>query len=329
MLLIVTMLAFGAVREAGFVVPKGWKPPVYSFAKNPPTEEGIELGKMLFYDPVLSRDSSISCGSCHLSFTAFTHIDHDLSHGIAGRIGTRNSPTLMNLAWATSFMWDGAVNHLDMQALAPIAHPNEMDSNIETVVKKLQRLPRYKAAFHQAFGDSLVSGERVLKAFSQFMLTLVSANSKYDKVMRGEQGAVFNEYEARGYALFKTHCASCHTEPLFTNFTFENNGLAPDTLLKDIGRMRITGQIADSLKFKVPTLRNVEVSYPYMHDGRFPNLPMVLFHYTEGIHQSPTLAPALRRKISLSEEDKRAFIAFLHALTDEEFLHNPKFRYEN
>jgi cytochrome c peroxidase len=231
----------------------------------------------------------------------------------------------MNLAWSKAFMWDGAVNHLDVQSLAPISNHDEMDENIANVVRKLQASPAYRGMFSAAYGDSTVTGEHTLKAISQFMLTLVSSDSKYDKVQRGE--ASFSEYEAKGYSIFKSNCASCHKEPLFTNGAFENNGLPVDTTLNDWGRAALTHKAADSLKFKVPTLRNIEVSYPYMHDGRFRSLQMVLFHYTEGIVHTPTISSQLGRKILLSEDDKRSLIAFLKTLTDEAFLHNPSYQY--
>ncbi len=321
------LLAFINNNNPLFSVPKGWTQPVYDFNNNPLTKEKIELGRILFYDPILSKDNTISCASCHLAQTAFAHIDHQLSHGIKGKIGTRNAPALMNLAWNTHFMWDGSVNHLDMQSLAPITHPDEMGEKMENVVAKLQKSARYTTLFKAAYGDSIVTGEHTLKAISQFMLTLVSANSKYDKIGRGDKNVAFNPYELNGYKLFKTHCGSCHKEPLFSSNSFENNGLEPDTTLNDIGRMKLTNREEDAFKFKVPTLRNIEVSYPYMHDGRFPNLPMVLFHYTEGVHQSATLAKELKKKIILSETDKGDLIAFLKTLTDEDFLHNPDFQY--
>jgi cytochrome c peroxidase len=312
-------------KEAFFEQPKGWPAPVYNFKRNPLTASRIDLGRMLFYDPVLSKDSTISCSSCHLQATAFTHVDHDLSHGIAGRIGTRNSPALVNLAWSTSFMWDGAVNHLDVQALAPISNALEMDENLTHVLAKLQRSPLYCSMFYRAYGDSTVTGERLLKAMSQFMLTLVSADAKYDRVM--QRTDTFSQYEARGYKLFQKHCNSCHTEPLFTNNRFENNGLAMDETLNDGGRKKITRQDVDSQRFKVPTLRNIEYSYPYMHDGRFKNLNQVLNNYIGGIQQSPTLHPLLQKGIYLSNSDKRDLIAFLSTLTDKKFLTNPKFGY--
>jgi cytochrome c peroxidase len=327
--LLAAVLAFYAFRReerAVFSVPKGWPAPVYDFRSNPLTPAKIEMGRMLFFEPALSRDGTISCGSCHLPQTAFTHIDHDLSHGIEGRIGLRNSPALMNLAWSKMFMWDGAVHNLDVQSLAPITHHDEMDETIAGVVNKLQQARDYPGRFAEAFGDTAVTGERVLKSLSQFMLTLVSAGSKYDRVMRGDAGIAFNAYEERGYQLFRTNCADCHREPLFTNGDFENNGLTPDTTLNDAGRFRISGLEADRGKFKVPTLRNIEVSYPYMHDGRFRNLQMVLFHYTNGIHQSATVSPRLKKGLELTEDDKRDIILFLKTLTDEQFLHNPAFQ---
>ncbi|TSJ42384.1 cytochrome-c peroxidase [Fluviicola chungangensis] len=307
--------------------PLDWPEPVYNFKKNPLDSATVQLGRVLFYDPVLSSDSSISCASCHSPYNAFTHVDHALSHGIKDRIGTRNSPVLVNLAWGKSFMWDGAVNHLDMQALAPLENHVEMDETLPHVLQKLAKQEKYRRLFEAAFHSETMTGERFLKAISQFMLTLVSSDSKYDRVLRGENGIQFTEMERKGYALFKEHCASCHTEPLFTNQTFQNNGLAPDSILQDVGRMKITGKSSDSLKFKVPTLRNIERSAPYMHDGRYRSLQMVLFHYSTDIHSSATLAPQLRNGIRLSEDDKRNLIAFLKTLTDNTFLNNKQFQY--
>lgn len=305
--------------------PETWPNTEYDQERNPLTKEGVWLGRNLFYDPQLSKDNSISCASCHLSFTAFTHVDHALSHGIDDRIGTRNSPVLINLAWNKSFMWDGAANHLDMQALAPISHPDEMGSNITEVVEKLAPTPNYKTWTYQAFGDSSLTGERVLKALAQFQLTLISANSKYDKVIRSE--AEFTAQEASGYSLFKTNCNSCHTEPLFTNGSFQNNGLPLDRLLGDTGRMMVTQNDSDDRKFKVPTLRNIEFSKPYMHDGRFESLNDALKHYTNGVESSATLAKELKSGIALSENERVDLIAFLLTLSDKEFLFNSAFGY--
>jgi cytochrome c peroxidase len=311
-----------------FKVPKGWPQPVYNFKKNPVTTNGFKLGRKLFFDPLLSKDSTISCASCHLQFTNYTHVDHNLSHGIGGKKGTRNTLSIINAAWSSSFMWDGGVNNIEVQPLGPIENPVEMDSNLEAIITKLRRSENYREKFRSAFGTSAeITGQYILKALAQYMLSLQSTNSKYDKVMRKEPGVSFNEFETRGLKLFRTHCSSCHTEPLFTNNSFENNGLRPDSVLQDAGRAKITGHRTDSLKFKVPSLRNIEVSYPYMHDGRFNSLQMVLFHYSSDIEPSSTLSKKLPGNIPLTEENKNDIIAFLKTLTDEEFLRNSNYYY--
>lgn len=287
-LLFLLITAF-TTRESNFSYPSSWPKPTYDFSKNPIEKNKVNLGRVLFYDPILSENNSISCESCHSPYSAFTHIDHALSHGIYDSIGTRNSPALMNLAWKKSFMWDGAINNLDMQALAPISHPLEMGSSIKKVVIKLQASKKYRQLYFQAYGDSIPTGEKTLKALSQFLLTLVSSNSKYDKVMSGD--LQFTTQEKNGYALFQKNCSSCHREPLFTNDEFANNGLPENPSLKDKGRMHITLDSTDTYKFKIPTLRNIEYTYPYMHDGRFKKLSEVMNHYTSGIIQSKTLAP--------------------------------------
>lgn len=308
-----------------FVVPAGWPKPVYDLSKNPVTPAGFQLGRRLFYDPILSRDTTISCASCHLQATGFTHVDHQLSHGIYGRVGTRNSPVIMNMAWSKAFMWDGGVNHLDMQPLSPITSPDEMDETIENVVRKLNGTAKYRGMFYAAFGDSAVTGQKTLLALSQFVLMLNSYNAKYDKYIRKEPGGEFTEQELRGLSIFRKNCASCHTEPLFTNQEFANNGLPVDTTLMDTGRMKITGNPADSLKFKVPTLRNIQFTYPYMHDGRFKKLPEVLKHYTTGIQKSKTLDARLQLPIEMTHEEKIDLVAFLLTLTDRDFLFDQRF----
>lgn len=295
-----------------FVYPENWPKPAYDFSKNPITLEGFGLGRRLFYDPILSKDSTISCQSCHLQATGFTHVDHALSHGIEGRIGTRNTMTLMNLAWNKAFMWDGGVNHLDVQPLAPITSHDEMDETLANVVQKINRLPRYRARFCNAFGDSTVTGQRVLLALSQFMLQLVSYNSKYDRYIRHDSTATFTVQEQNGLKLFDGHCNSCHTAPLFTNRDFERSDQAIDPALNDMGRMKITQNLADSLHFKVPTLRNIEFSRPYMHDGRFKNLREVLNNHAV---------------TDLSPDQKVDLMAFLLTLTDQSFLFNPLFSF--
>jgi cytochrome c peroxidase len=308
-----------------FLVPEGWPKTAYNFEKNPLSRDKIELGRKLFYDPVLSRTNTISCASCHLSYSSFTHIDHAVSHGIYDSMGTRNAPVLINLAWGKSFMWDGAINNIEVQPLAPVSHPLEMGETIGHVIEKLQHSGIYPQLFQNAFGDSIISCEHFLKALAQFQLSLVSANAKYDQVKRHE--ASFSEQEMHGYQLFQQHCNSCHAEPLFTSGAFANNGLPMDTVYHDYGRCRVSLQPEDSFKFKIPTLRNIEYSYPYMHDGRFKTLSQVLKHYSSGIKASPTLAPELKGGIALAPNDQVDIIAFLLTLSDSSFIFNPAFAY--
>ncbi|RZJ28354.1 MAG: c-type cytochrome [Flavobacterium sp.] len=329
-IIVLLLLASGFMAPADdvyFSIPDKWPKPAYDFTQNPLKAETIQLGRALFYDPTLSSDGQISCASCHSQYTAFAHVDHKLSHGVQSLIGNRNAPALFNLAWQKSFMWDGAVHNLDALALAPMTSPVEMNENLPNIVDKLSASHRYRQAFAKAYGDSAITGTRTLKAISQFLVTLISCNSKYDKVTRGETGIRFSDNELHGYDLFKQNCAACHAEPLFTNGEFENNGIGTDSILKDPGRVKISLRKRDSLRFKVPSLRNVEVTYPYMHDGRFANLQMVLFHYTEAIGHDKTLSKPLKKKIVLSENDKRDLISFLKTLTDETFLRDKRFSY--
>jgi cytochrome c peroxidase len=307
-----------------FEIPKGWSKPHYDFSKNPLTEEGFQLGRKLFYDPILSKDSTISCSSCHLQQTGFAHVDHDLSHGIDGKIGTRNSLTLQNLAWSKNFMYDGGVNNLEVQPLNPITSAIEMNETMENVVLKLQSSEKYMLLFEKAFGTKKVTGQLTLKALAQFIVSLTSSNSKYDKVIRKEEK--FTEMEQKGYTLFKQNCASCHQEPLFTSDKFEYNGLAIDPTLNDIGRMKITKNLKDSMRFKVPTLRNIQFTFPYMHDGRFKTVTEVVKHYNS-LQNNKELPKELSKPMNLSDNDRTDLVAFLKTLSDKEFLFNPRFAY--
>jgi cytochrome c peroxidase len=307
-------------------LPDKWPTPVYTFATNPLTEEGFQLGRKLFYDPNLSRDQTISCASCHLQYTGFTHVDHNVSHGIEGRKGTRNAPALINLIWNSSFHWDGGVNNLEVQPINPIQHPAEMDNTLAAVLEYLNESKEYKALFYAAFGDSTASSKQLLKSIAQFTSSLISSNSKYDQYIRKEVD--FTKQEKNGLKLFRKNCAACHKEPLFNMNDFASNGLTMDTAYNDVGRYAISQIGTDSLQFRVPTLRNIEYTFPYMHDGRFRKLKEVLNHYTDGIEtDNPYLSKKLRNKIVLSPEEKKDLIAFLHTLTDREFLYNRRFSF--
>jgi cytochrome c peroxidase len=311
-----------------FLKPDKWPEPVYDFKKSPITQEGFELGRKLFYDPILSRDKTISCASCHLQYTGFTHVDHNVSHGIEGRKGTRNSPVLINLAWQKTFHWDGGVNHIEVQGINPIQHPAEMDNTLDEVIKRLTLSEEYRSLFTRAFGTKEIITPRIMKALSMFTLSLVSSNSKYDQVKRGTQGVEFSDQEKKGYKLFKKYCTACHTEPLLTNTFYASNGLPIDTLYNDLGRFAITRAGKDSLQFKIPTLRNIEVTFPYMHDGRFRKLKEVINYYSEGIDpDNKYLSPQLKGPFHFSEYEKKDLLAFLLTLTDRAFLYEKRFSF--
>lgn len=315
---------FGAAKYE-FAKPGHFPDPVYNFSENPLSEDKIALGRALFYDNILSVDSTVSCASCHSVYNAFAHTDHPRSHGIQDRIGRRNAPALINLAWQPLFMWDGAVNHLDVQSLAPLTHSDEMGNSLPIVLKRLRQSKLYPSLFATAFGDTSITSERFLKSIAQFMLTLVSANSKYDRVMRSE--AQFSTQEEKGYVVFKQHCNTCHREPLFSDYSFRNNGLSVNPEINDSGRVAISLNSADRFRFKVPTLRNLEYSYPYMHDGRFARLSQVLKHYTSPAGNPGAIDTELGQGIRLSEIEKTDLTAFLLTLNDSSFVFNSSFKY--
>lgn len=312
----------------GFQKPLNFPEPAYNLAGNQVTKEGFELGRALFYEARLSRNNTISCGSCHIQSSAFTQHGHDVSHGIDDRLGTRNSPPIMNLAWNRAFMWGGGIYDLDLQPIAPITAHEEMDENLANVYKKLQAMPKYSAMFKEAFGSEEITTTRFMKALSQFMVMCISGNSKYDKVMRKEGNVSFTPEELEGYNLFKQKCASCHNEPLFTDGSFRNNGLAPSPI-NDTGLYIATLKETDRYKFKVPSLRNLQYTAPFMHDGRFLTLAGVLEHYNSEVKNTPNLDPLLIRGsgfgISLSETEKSRITTFLSTLNDEEFIKNKLF----
>jgi cytochrome c peroxidase len=306
-----------------FIVPEGWPKPVYDFASNPLTEEGIALGRKLFYDGILSKDGNFPCGSCHQQAAAFATFDHDLSHGFNNQFTTRNAQSLQNLAWMKEFHHDGGINHLDVQPIAPITAPNEMAETLVNVLQKLAADASYRSMFKAAFNTETPTTALLTKSLSQFMLTMVSSDSKYDRVKRGE--ATFTLPEGLGYEIFKEKkCNSCHAEPFFTDFSYRNTGLSLEPVLKDAGRMRITKLASDSLKFKVPSLRNVMLSFPYMHDGRIRDIYQVLEHYNTGVINGPTTDPLVRNKIPLSNFEKGQLVAFFGTLTDNSFITNTK-----
>ncbi len=305
-------------------------------ADNPLTAEGIALGRMLFYDPILSADSTVFCGNCHQQQRAFTD-GKALSTGFAGRKGVRNAMSLANIGFHhQGLFWDGRSPTLEAQAIHPVQDSVEMNLNWQLAEHRLQRHPLYPMWFRRAFGiqDSKdITQDLVVKALAQFQRTLISRDAKYDQVRRGE--AQFTEAEARGYAIFfdtsselpHSECGHCHLDPLFTNLEYHNNGIQQVNNLNDFldkGRGGFNNNYYDNGKFKVPTLRNIARTAPYMHDGRFKTLAEVLDHYISGGHFADNLSPNVRQ-LRFSERDKQDLIAFLHTLTDSIFLNNPAF----
>ena len=310
-----------------FETPVHFPTPVYDFANNAISKEGFEVGRMLFYDPVLSRDSTVSCSSCHQQFVAFAHSGHAKSHGIDNQVTLRNSPGLFNLPWQKDFFWDGGVSHIELVPLAPIANPLEMDEVMARVVYKLNRSTRYKGLFQKAFGKDTVDSQQILYALTQFNGLMISANSKYDQYRT--QKETLSAEELEGLSLFTEKCSSCHSGELFTDLSFRNNGLNT-SFTNDTGREHITTLSSDIGKFKVPSLRNVELTSPYMHDGRFTTLENVLDHYASGVKSSATLDPLLDKGdgsygIALTDDEKQKIILFLKTLTDQSFITDPRF----
>lgn len=322
------LLSFVRSRQGElFSKPSHFPEPVYKFQENPLTPDGVALGKTLFYDALLSKDNTVSCGSCHQQSAGFTQHGHPLSHGINDLLTKRNSMPLFNMAWATDFGWDGGVHHLDLFPVSPLQNPAEMDETLPNVLEKLRKTNSYPALFEKAFGTTEINSERFLKALSQFMLTMVSANSRYDQWVRKE-GASLSETEQEGLALVQQKCTPCHEGVLFSDFKYRNNGL-PTAVNTDVGRCDITLLDEDRYKFKVPSLRNLAYTAPYMHDGRMATLEQVLDHYASGVEQSPTLDPALikngQKGIPLSTEEKQKITAFLNTLNDEAFISDARF----
>ncbi|WP_100612852.1 cytochrome-c peroxidase [Confluentibacter lentus] len=317
-------------KPLNFDMPSNFPDIVYNLDNNPLTEAGFELGKKLFYDGKLSANNAIPCAFCHEQAFAFTHHGHTLSHGVNGGIGLRNSQPIQNLAFQKDFMWDGAASHLDFQPIIPITSDLEMGETLSNVIEKLKADSYYQKQFGLAFEDGEINAANMLKALSQFMVMMVSSNSKYDKYVRNEDNVTLSQIERDGLNTFQNKCASCHATDLFSDQSYRNNGLSINPRLNDKGRFGVLENPEDLYKFKVPSLRNVEVSFPYMHDGRFATLEAVLDFYDSGMTDNGNVDASLKREdnsfgISLSAYEKESVIAFLKTLTDNEFLNDKRF----
>lgn len=327
-------------------------PPMSIPADNPMTVEGVTLGRYLFYEERLSANNTQSCGSCHAPAFAFTDSSRAVSTGIDGIAGARSAMALINLGYAASFFWDGRAPSLEGQAFQPVTNPIEMHETWPNAVAKLQADPAYVALFNAAFGSTTIDSTKVAKAIAQFERTMISGNSKYDKVVRGE--AAFTPDEAAGLTLFQAEggpvgqqiflpgggfvvgqggadCFHCHTDAagLFTDEQFRNNAVQTEPYT-DVGRGAITNDPGDIGRFKVPTLRNIMLTAPYMHDGRFATIDEVIDHYNDGGHPGFTVDPFMKftdpdLTLELTPQKRAQLIAFLNALTDMDFVNNPVF----
>lgn len=303
-------------------VPSYFPEPNYKSHIKEYTSGRFELGKKLFFDPILSTDHTISCNSCHSQTHGFADHNVRFSTGIYGRKGIRNTPSIANLIWYPAFGWDGGVNHIEIFHLGPLTNELEMGTSMAGVLNRLNHDATYRALFKENYGVEQISDYELFKVLTLYIAQIQSFQSKYDAYRQGK--ATFTTIEKQGYNLFKNYCSSCHSEPLFSDFSYQNNGL--DTVFADEGRGKITKEITDYGKFRVPSLRNVALTYPYMHDGRFWNLEDVLKHYSFGIlEHSQNLSPLLKKGLQLSPNEQSAIIAFLHTLTDFELLADKRF----
>ena len=303
-------------------LPEGF-PAIAATSGNQFSQKRWELGKKLFYDPIMSSDSSISCASCHAAELAFSD-DVAMSLGVKSRIGTQNAPTLANLAYHPYYTRAGGVPTLEMQILVPIQEHNEFDFNILLIVERLKNNPTYVQMANESYGrepDAFV----ITRALANFERSLISGYSRYDQFVNYNKNTL-SKSEERGMDLFfsdKTNCSNCHADFNFTNYAFENNGLYEE--YTDEGRFRLTQKEEDRALFKVPTLRNIELTAPYMHDGSLLTLEEIVEHYNSGgknhSHKSDLIQP-----LNLSNREKNDLIAFLKSLTDEGFTQNPLFK---
>lgn len=309
-------------------------PPMPVNAANPVTVEGAELGRLLFYDPILSADSSMACGSCHLQQSAFADAPNRYSKGLGGEATLLNTMPLYNLAWYTSLFWDGRASSIEEQVFHPVRNPAEMNACWADVEKRIRKSRFYAPKFEAAFGSRKADSVLIAKSIGQFLRTLVSYQSKFDRVLQGKEYLTKDEYD--GFVLMndmtKGDCLHCHTtdaDALGTVGFFMNNGL--DTFTQadryiDKGRGAVTHTASDNGKFKTPSLRNVALTGPYMHDGRFATLEEVLDFYSEGVNPCANVDSkmgfAYQHGVHLTAEEKQKIIAFLHTLTDTAFTTN-------
>ncbi len=305
---------------------------------NPVTKKGAELGKYLFYDSILSSDNNMACATCHKQKYAFSDSPNKFTRGRNNSLMKRNTMPLFNLAWYPSYFWDGKANSIEEQIFHPVRDKNEMNLSWKYAEDRIKKSKFYEKLFKQSFGKTPIDSILISKAIAQFLRTLISCRSKYDLVLEKKMKFTADEYE--GFVLIndqtKGDCLHCHTtdgNALGTTGKFSNNGI--DKVEKtnefiDIGRGGITGKTEDNGKFKIPSLRNLVFTAPYMHDGRFSTIEEVVEFYSSGVKKSPTIDPKMEYAhqggVQLSKDEKRKIVAFLKTLSDSSFILNPEFR---
>lgn len=302
-------------------IPENFPAVNAAYYTNTPTEFGVALGEKLFNDKRFSTDNSISCASCHIQSHAFAD-DKPRAIGVANREGIRNTPPIQNLAFMKFYNWDGSKLQLEKQAIVPIITHEEMDSSLSQVIAKISKDEDYTALFIKAFGDEEITSDRIYKSIAQYEYTLISANSKYDKVVR-DKTETFTETEQQGYEVFQQKCASCHATDLFTDQSFRNIGFPLNTNTNETGRARVTGNLEDYMSFRVPSLRNIAYTAPYGSFGQFNTLKEVLDYFDEGVLEADNLDPIFKENnnsIPLTEQEKEQLIAFMHTLSDAKFV---------
>ncbi len=306
------------VPQDPLVVPAGFpKPPVP--ANNPVTPVKVALGRSLFYATQLSRDGQHSCASCHQLSASFSDFGNAVSKGVFNETGTRNAPALMNVAYDTNFFWDGRATTLEAQASKPILNPVELGSDSNTVIANLSNSAYYRELFADAFGDQTITMPRIAQALATFERTLISGSSAYDQFKLGDSSAL-SPAAQRGLQLFTSknvNCVACHSGINFTDNAYHSTGL--DFQYEDEGREDVTGSPNDNGKFRTPSLRNIALTSPYMHDGRFTTLQQVLDHYNEGGKHNST-QDTLIHALQLTQPQMDDLIAFLQSLTDRSFV---------
>lgn len=314
----ISLLSCTSAKEEKIVLPRHFPKPNYELDID---LQKFELGKQLFFDPIFSKDSTISCASCHQQSFAFAD-SRPFSIGVRQQKGKRNAPPLQNLLWSNTFFWDGGVHNIELIPLNPITNEKELDETMLNIASKINRNNRYRDFAKKIYLADTFTTYQLLEVLTHYQAGLISDHSRFDDYLRGN--IQLTSLENEGYALFQKKCGHCHQGPLQSDYRYRNNGVYK-TGDKDLGRYEISLIASDIGKFKTPSLRNIALTAPYMHNSSLSSLEEVLDHYESGIHHSETLDSSLRRNIIFRPDEKTKIIAFLRTLTDTSFIRNTRF----